>query len=151
MADFVDPDTPSGDVKFVVAYWRKANHIHQWFVENVQGGEDECKPHSVSREQLKELREMCLRVLALKTDEQEISYGEITSDGRLVEKKEMGRVLTKAATREATKILPTQSGFFFGNTEYGEWFLRDTEETVAHIDRVLRMPEDWYFEYQSSW
>ncbi len=23
-----------------VLYWRKANAIHQWFVENVQGGED---------------------------------------------------------------------------------------------------------------
>jgi len=26
-----------------VGYWRKANHIHAWFVENVQNGVDDCK------------------------------------------------------------------------------------------------------------
>ena len=24
------------------AYWRKANQIHNWFVENIQDGEDDC-------------------------------------------------------------------------------------------------------------
>jgi hypothetical protein len=38
-----------------VAYWRKANAIHHWFVDNVQGNEDDCKAHWVSAEQLKEL------------------------------------------------------------------------------------------------
>ena len=32
-----------------VGYWRKANAIHQWFVENVQGGEDNCKEYDVSK------------------------------------------------------------------------------------------------------
>ncbi len=27
-----------------VAYWRKANAIHKWFVENVQDGQDDCAP-----------------------------------------------------------------------------------------------------------
>ena len=40
-----------------------ANAIHQWFVQNVQGGEDECKPHYVSRAQLKTLRDICQKVL----------------------------------------------------------------------------------------
>lgn len=50
-------------VKSQMAYWRKANAIHQWFVDNVQGGEDECKPHYVSRAQLKMLRDTCQKVL----------------------------------------------------------------------------------------
>ena len=50
-------------VKSQLAYWRKANAIHQWFVQNVQGGEDECKPHYVSRAQLKTLRDICQKVL----------------------------------------------------------------------------------------
>ena len=46
-----------------VGYWRKANAIHQWFVNNVQGGEDECNLHSVSREHMLELKDLCTRVI----------------------------------------------------------------------------------------
>lgn len=46
-----------------VAYWRKANHIHAWFVQNVQGGKDECDPAYVSMEQLQELVDICEQVL----------------------------------------------------------------------------------------
>lgn len=41
------------------AYWRKANQIHNWFVDNVQDGIDECQPHYVSREKLKDLLNTC--------------------------------------------------------------------------------------------
>ena len=34
-------------------YWRKSNQIHQWFVQNVQGGKDNCEEYSVSLDQLK--------------------------------------------------------------------------------------------------
>lgn len=50
-------------VKAKAAYWRKANQIHAWFVDNVQGGEDECRPHYVSRDQLRELRDLCQQAL----------------------------------------------------------------------------------------
>lgn len=36
-------------------YWRKANAIHNWFVENVQDGEDNCAPYYVSRENIEQL------------------------------------------------------------------------------------------------
>jgi len=45
-----------------IAIWRKANAIHQWFVRNVQEGEDDCKPYSVSVKQLKELLELSIQV-----------------------------------------------------------------------------------------
>jgi len=50
---------PDLDIKFTVVYWRKANQIHQWFVDNVQGGRDECQEVHVSREQLTELLALC--------------------------------------------------------------------------------------------
>ena len=53
-------------IKHVVAevgYWRKANAIHNWFVQNVQEGEDDCKSYYVSRESLEELKNLCQRVL----------------------------------------------------------------------------------------
>ena len=46
------------------AYWRKANQIHGWFVRNVQGGEDNCRPFDVTREDLQALIDVCRRVLA---------------------------------------------------------------------------------------
>ena len=46
-------------LKVEVAYWRKVNAVHRWFVENVQDGEDECREHYVPREKLKELLDIC--------------------------------------------------------------------------------------------
>ena len=45
------------------AYWRKANAIHNWFVENVQGGADNCAQYEVTAHQLEELRDECQRVI----------------------------------------------------------------------------------------
>lgn len=46
-----------------VGYWRKANAIHNWFVENVQGGKDECQRSYVTKEQLLDLKATCQSVL----------------------------------------------------------------------------------------
>lgn len=46
-----------------VGYWRKANHIHRWFVENVQDGDDDCGEYYVSYEKLLELRAICEEAL----------------------------------------------------------------------------------------
>lgn len=56
-------------VKYVieeVAYWRKANAIHAWFVDNVQNGNDDCGHYDVSTNQLRELIDACKD--ALETD-----------------------------------------------------------------------------------
>lgn len=45
-----------------IAYWRKANAIHRWFVNNVQEAKDDCKPYNVSIDQLKKLLELCKQV-----------------------------------------------------------------------------------------
>ena len=46
-----------------IGIWRKANAIHQWFVDNVQDGEDDCRPYYTSIDDLKKLRDKVLRVL----------------------------------------------------------------------------------------
>ena len=40
-----------------VAYWRKFNALHGWFINNCGGGVDECQDISVDEEKLKELLE----------------------------------------------------------------------------------------------
>ena len=101
-------------------YWRKANAIHKWFVENIQGGEDNCRRCYVEREQLTELRNMC---------------------AKLCTQREM-----------AEETLPTADGFFFGSTEYDEWYWNDIEGTVQGIDKALETFDDkWQFHYRASW
>ena len=47
-----DDDYGAQEIIFRVAYWRKANAIHQWFVQHVQNGQDDCNEYHVTREQL---------------------------------------------------------------------------------------------------
>lgn len=49
-----------------VMYWRKANHIHGWFVEKIQGGMDECQESHVGLDDLIELKDLCKKVLETK-------------------------------------------------------------------------------------
>ena len=56
----INIDVPMG-------YWRKSNQIHNWFVENVQDGEDNCSAYYVTREQLETLKGLCVEVLANKS------------------------------------------------------------------------------------
>jgi hypothetical protein len=107
-----------------VGYWRKANQIHNWFVQNVQEGEDNCGEYHVYEEQLEELLELCKKVLA--------------------------------NNELAKELLPSQSGFFFGGTEYDEWYFKDLENTIEIIETLLlERNEDGYLDgniyYQSSW
>ena len=46
-----------------VAYWRKANHIHNWFVCECQNGKDDCNPYYVPQKKLLELRSHCIEIL----------------------------------------------------------------------------------------
>jgi hypothetical protein len=107
------------EVTTEVAYWRKANHIHNWLVKNVQDNVDDCGYYEVSRAQLEQLRDCCVQVL---------------DDFGL-----------------ADKLLPTQGGFFFGSTEYDEWYKHSLTSTIYQINRALSLPNEWWFEYHSSW
>jgi hypothetical protein len=63
------PELKIGEIKNIrveVAYWRKANAIHNWFVKNVQEGVDDCGNYYVSRDKLKELIALIEEVLTNK-------------------------------------------------------------------------------------
>ena len=149
-------------------YWRKANAIHDWFVRNVQDGVDECQRSPVTIEQLDELRGVCKQVLTgvrvangpvqrgtviaaddtITISTSEVTLGEpIIEDGAFVTNPEL-----------AAELLPTASGFFFGNTDYDEWYLKDIGHTVDVIDEALncharakqRHLEIRFF-YRASW
>lgn len=109
-------------VKYVVeevGYWRKANQIHRWFVENVQSGTDDCGSYWVSRDKLEELLDLCKQI--------------------------------KEDNSKAEELLPSQSGFFFGGTEYDEWYYEDINNTIKILEEVLSDEGGDDFEYSSSW
>ena len=102
-----------------VAYWRKANHIHKWFVDNVQDGNDDCGTHFVSRDALVKLYRICREVILKPSD--------------------------------AEKLLPTEDGFFFGSTDYDDYYMSDVTYTADMIDSLLAEGEDDEFYYHASW
>jgi len=55
-----------------IGYWRKANHIHKWFVDNVQDGVDQCQITYVDHSQLKDLLDLCKEVKSNHTLAQEL-------------------------------------------------------------------------------
>lgn len=52
---------------------------------------------------------------------------------------------------KAAELPPAKDGFFFGSTDFDEWYFEDLERTVQEIEQVLTMPDAWEFEYHSSW
>jgi hypothetical protein len=56
--------SPHGYFEFCVAYWRKSNQVHGWFVRNVQKNVDDCGDYYVSKENLQTLLTACKEVLA---------------------------------------------------------------------------------------
>ena len=116
------------EISCEMMYWRKANHIHKWFVDNIQDGVDECKEHYVPVEKLQELLTVCRTVLA--------SRGKPNAESN------------------AAALLPTASGFFFGSTAYDEYYYSDIEDTVKGLEAILAdeaVAKHWEFHYQSSW
>lgn len=59
-------DIYGASVSVTAAYWRKSNQIHNWFVNNVQQGQDDCGEYYVTHEKLEALLETCKEVVANK-------------------------------------------------------------------------------------
>jgi len=139
------------EISFEVGYWRKANQIHKWFVENVQNGEDDCSDYYVSREQLTELLELCNEILKKsKLIEGTVTNGySFTKDGQKKPHLEAGKTIENPEI--AQRLLPSTSGFFFGSEDYDQWYYEDIKKTKEIIDKCLQLPEEWSFEYHSSW
>jgi len=51
----------------------------------------------------------------------------------------------------APERLPTSSGFFFGGTEYDDWYFDSLERFEKELDEMLKR-DDWnHMQYQASW
>ena len=112
-----------------LGYWRKANAIHRWFVENVQNDVDDCGDYEVSKEQLEDLLDICIEVRdKSRLMKGLIKNGEHLENGKWVPIMEEGEYIEDTSIAE--ELLPTTSGFFFGSTEYDEWYMEDIKKTI---------------------
>ena len=137
-------------VKIEVGYWRKANAIHQWFVENCQDGEDNCEEHYVKRENLKSLLKTCKEIIKeSKLKDGKITNGYTIKDGTQVPILEDGKCVENPEIAE--KLLPTTRGCFFGSTDYDEYYINDIKRTIKIIEECLKLPDKWSIYYRSSW
>lgn len=110
------------EIAVSVAYWRKANHIHNWFVENVQYGVDKCQPSYVSREHLEKLRDICKEVLDDPDKAEELLP---TQDGFFFGSTDYDR-------------------WYFDHVRY-------TLKMLTSILEDESLDDEYSFEYQSSW
>lgn len=94
-----------------VAYFRKVNLLVEYF-----NYEDDCSDMVVTKEQLEEL---------------------IRKAQHLIEFAKEHPAGSNEFKDEASVTLPTQSGFFFGSTNYDEWYLGDLENIVRNLSPVI--------------
>jgi hypothetical protein len=111
-------------IEVELCYWRKANAIHHWFVQNLQDDIDECQETYVNPDDLRGLKTLCEIILKDKT--------------------------------QAETLLPTQPGFFFGSTGYGDDYMSDVKDTHEFLSDFLTKYDNkefdgWSFYYRSSW
>lgn len=123
----IDTDRIS-DIVEQIAYWRKFNALHKWFVDNCQGGVDDCGEYPVSSEQINDL----LSIL-----------------------KEIHNAYTQKESKgisKAEKLLPSSSGFFFGSEEYDSWYFQNIEQTISIFESLIQEDSNLYgLYYQASW
>lgn len=136
-----------------VGYWRKANSIHNWFVENIQDGIDDCSyHHEVTKYDLEELLDVCTKVYESCTMIiSPVKNGQTCTENGWVDNIEMGKVVIDPSV--AKELLPTTCGFFFGNTDYNEWYVEDVANTIDIVQRVLETTDfdKEMIYYVSSW
>ena len=106
-----------------IMYWRKANHIHKFFIDNCADGNDDCQEVYVELDTMFDLIKRLESVVEGKDDN--LSH----------------------------ELLPTSAGFFFGSTEYDKYYYEECERTLTElqqlIDGDLYKGGDLY--YQASW
>lgn len=112
-----------------IGYWRKANAIHHWFVQNVQLGNDDCDEYYVGIDSLNQLRDILINIISLhkKSDPKLKTYIE--------------------------QNLPPVDGFFFGSQKIDEYYFDEVERTLKIIDNAIHLSKEyrWEIYYRSSW
>ena len=142
----INPDRIS-EITESVGYWRKFNALHSWFVQELGDGVDDCKELYFGRDKMKELLEILKKVKTILDNSPKKKIQVHTGWANGKETYEEGEAYD---TDEVEELLPTASGFFFGGTEYDDWYHRQVSETIVMFEELLEEEGGDYY-YQASW
>lgn len=151
--DKIKPAVKADKVEYIdeeIAYWRKANAIHNFFVQKAADGIDECQVIEVSIDLLKELVNRCKRIL----NESKIEKREESVYNPITKTEDVHTFEYLVDTSLAQELLPTQAGFFFGSTEYDDWYVDQLRNTIDQIEPYINEDADngySTFYYEASW
>jgi hypothetical protein len=142
---------PVEAVIYEAGYWRKANQIHHWFENNVVCNEGwQGEETYVSEEKLKELLGLCYKVRKVaKIEKGLVQNGSRSTDTGWEPIMEEGELITNP--EEVAAILPTASGFFFGSTDYDQYYMFDIYNTITILEKVLEDKTSGEYYYSASW
>lgn len=93
-----------------VHYWRKANSIHNWILKETGTPSD------------------------FNAGDNGI---EITKDMLVKFVEQAETVLRDKSDETSAKLIPSCSGFFFGDTAYDEWYYKDIENTAEKFKQLI--------------
>lgn len=141
--DFIGEET---SLQKEIAYWRKVNSIHNWFYTNcAEEGQHDYDNIIIEKEKIEQLLRICKRLVR----------DVVLVDGKTIacQKFENGKMVNEymdckvVGNPELCKdLLPNIQGFFFGSTEYDEYYVEDIKDTIEKLEKVLE-ETDWENEF----
>ena len=144
----VTPEKIKG-IEIDVAYWRKFNALHSWFVNNYANGVDDCRPVYVSEDTLVEL------VGVLRNVKEKLDNSKLVKKTIKTWNGEIDEIDVYECEEEVTELFSPQSGFFFGSTEINEWYKNDVIYAIEVFEEILKEEElngnDGEYYYEASW
>ena len=109
---------------YQIGYFRKFNALHSYIVKTFADGIDNCQDIILYKEDVEQIKKV---------------LDEVLNAHQQVEK--------------AKELLPTQSGFFFGGTDYDEYYFEDVKDAADLMQNFLDNFdfESYQLVYQASW
>lgn len=111
------------ETEYQIGYFRKFNALHSYIVKTFANGVDNCQDILLYKEDVEQIKKVLDDVLEANTEE------------------------------KAKELLPTQSGFFFGGTDYDEFYFEDVKDAADLMQSFLCNFdfENYQLVYQASW
>lgn len=112
------------ETSYQIGYFRKFNALHSYIVKTFANGIDNCQDIILYKEDVEQIKKV---------------LDDVLNAHQQVEK--------------AKELLPTQSGFFFGGTDYDEFYFEDVKDAADLMQSFLCNFdfENYQLVYQASW
>lgn len=112
------------EIRYQIGYFRKFNALHSYIVKTFANGIDICQDVFLFKEDVKKIKKVLDDILE-----------------------------TANTTEKAKELLPTQSGFFFGGTNYDEYYFNEAKVAADLMQNLLDNFDfvNYQLVYKASW